>query len=90
MSYFENLWEEFRGLQADGRGLTDQQMEQMRTAFFTGAWCHMAFARRLRALQAHVAAEMMYDVEEELFSAMAPPERGRIQIGPAPARGFSN
>jgi hypothetical protein len=73
MSYFENLWEKFHDLQVRQRGATSEQVDQMRDAFYTGAWCHMAFVRRIRGLQGEVAAEVLRDLEDELFAAVAPP-----------------
>ena len=80
MSYFENLWEEYRDAQVRERDVTGRQLEEMRAAFFTGAWCHMAFARRLGQLRGDVAVEVIQELEEELSSAIAPREYSRMQF----------
>ena len=70
MDTFDHLWERHLRNQADRKLMTKEQIEALRRAFFTGAWCHLKFTQRMLQAENAVAIELMIAAETELSDAV--------------------
>ena len=80
MKNFEKLWQEYFKSEPAGGPRSDEHRAALRKAFFTRAWCHMTFAKKILGLRGALSDELIQDLESELAREVTSPFR---RAGPA-------
>ena len=84
MKNFEKLWQEYFKSEPAGAPRSDEHRAALRKAFFTGAWCHMTFAKKILGLRGPLSDELIKDLEWELAHEVTSPfRRARPAAPPA-------
>ncbi len=66
MNSFTKLWEEYRRTEFGSQPPPPEQIAAVRSAFFSGAWCQMACAKKLQTLEHSRAEHALRELEHEL------------------------
>lgn len=66
MKVIENLWQQYLRTEYPGALPPEDQVATQRHAFFTGAWCLLAFDRKVRSLDSTSARTLGEGIELEL------------------------